>query len=197
MCSIGRTGGGARAAPVSATGRRAGGRFDVDRVRGHDKMHRDACSASRAGPHTPQWSRTTPREARAGVHLLLRLLPEPRCIGARGPHLRCASRGSARLFQPPSYCSGAERFRGSCLQTRSEDMDAIETATQTEPGVPREGIGTGRRRVGGKPEIQSSSEDELSVRCVDRVQEMRSGRGRRTGRGRGRGRGRGIRRAGK
>ena len=116
MCSIGRRGVGARAAPVSATGRRAGGRFDVDRVRGHDKMHRDACSASRAGPHTPQWSRTTPREARAGVHLLLRLLPEPRCIGARGPHLRCASRGSARLFQPPSYCSGAQfSFRPSLV----------------------------------------------------------------------------------
>jgi hypothetical protein len=40
VCSMGRAGGGARAAPVSATGRRAGGRFDVDRVGGHDKMHR-------------------------------------------------------------------------------------------------------------------------------------------------------------
>jgi hypothetical protein len=55
-------------------------RFDVDRVRGHDKMHRDAYSFSRAGPHPPQWSRTTPGEARAGVHLLLRLLPEPRWV---------------------------------------------------------------------------------------------------------------------
>ena len=41
----------------------------------------------------------------------------------------------------------AERFRGPCLQTRSEEMDAIETATQTEPGMPRGGIGTDRRRV--------------------------------------------------
>ena len=94
-------------------------------------------------------------------------------------------------------------------------MDAIETVTQTEPGMTRGGIGTGRRWVGGKPEIQSGSEDELSARCVDRVLEMRrgtrsgsgtesgtesgrksaSGRGRRTRRGRGRGRGLG--RAGK
>ena len=29
-------------------------------------------------------------------------------------------------------------------------MDAIETATQTEPGMPRGGIGTDRRRVGGQ-----------------------------------------------
>ena len=48
VCSMGRRGGGARAAPVSATGGRAGGRFDVDRVRGHDKMHRDASSCSGA-----------------------------------------------------------------------------------------------------------------------------------------------------
>jgi len=65
-------------------------------------------------------------------------------------------------------------------------MDAIETATQTEPGMPRGGIGAGRRRVGGKPEMQSGSEDELSARCVDR------GR-----RGKGKGRGRGIGTAGK
>jgi hypothetical protein len=48
VCSMGRRGGGARAAPVSAMGGRAGGRFDVDRVRGHDKMHRDASSCSGA-----------------------------------------------------------------------------------------------------------------------------------------------------
>ena len=47
-------------------------------------------------------------------------------------------------------------------------MDAIETATQTEPRMPRGGVGTGWRRVGGKPEIQSGSEVELSARCVDR-----------------------------
>ena len=43
-------------------------------------MHRDASSCSRAGPHPPQWPRTTPGGARAGVHLLLRLLPEPRWV---------------------------------------------------------------------------------------------------------------------
>ena len=43
-------------------------------------------------------------------------------------------------------------------------MDVIETATETELGMMRGGIGTGRRRVGGsKPEIQIGSEDELSV----------------------------------
>ena len=62
-------------------------------------------------------------------------------------------------------------------------MDAIETATQTEPGMPRGGIGTDRRRVGGKPEIQSGSEDELSARCVDRVQEVRIGSGTGSGNG--------------
>jgi len=54
-------------------------------------------------------------------------------------------------------------------------MEAIETATQTEPRMPRGGIGTGRRGVGGgEPETHSSSEDEQPVRCVDRVLELRS-----------------------
>ena len=62
-------------------------------------------------------------------------------------------------------------------------MYAIETATQTELGMPRGGIGTGWRRVGGKPEIQSGSEDELSARCVDRVQEVRTESGTGSGNG--------------
>jgi hypothetical protein len=35
-------------------------------------------------------------------------------------------------------------------QTRSEEMDAIETGTQTEPRMPRGGIGPGTRGVGGE-----------------------------------------------
>ena len=99
MCSMGRAGGGARAAPVSATGRRAGGRFDVDRVGGHDMMHRDASSCSRAGPHPPQWPRTTPGGARAGVHLLLRLLPEPRWV--RKDRISARVAGQRACFNRP------------------------------------------------------------------------------------------------
>ena len=46
-----------------------------------------------------------------------------------------------------------------------------------------EGRDRDRQETGlGKPEIQSGSEDELSARCVDRVQEVRTGSG--TGSGR-------------
>ena len=80
VCSMGRRGGGARAAPVSVTDGRAGGRFDVERAR-QDAQGRILLQSR--SPHPPQWPRTTSGGAREGVHLLPRPHPEPRC-GARG-----------------------------------------------------------------------------------------------------------------
>jgi hypothetical protein len=70
---------------------------------------------------------------------------------------------------------------GTGTATRSEEMDVmVETETQTEPRMG--GIRTDMRGVGAETETRSRK-DELSARCVDRVLEMRSGRGRGRGRG--------------
>jgi hypothetical protein len=65
---------------------------------------------------------------------------------------------------------------GHCNKERGNGRE--ETETQTEPMMGW--IGTDMRGVGAETETQSSSEEELSARCVDRVLEMR--RGRRRGR---------------
>ena len=66
-----------------------------------------------------------------------------------------------------------ECAHGARRQTRSEEMDAIETETQTEPWMPRGGIGPGTRGVGGETDTQTGSKDELSASCIDRVLKMR------------------------
>jgi len=97
VCSMGRAGGGARAAPVSATGRRAGGRFDVDRVGGHDKMHRTHPPAVAQARILPSGPAPHPG-GRERVFI---------CSSAcfQSPEVREDRIRSARLFQPPSYCS--------------------------------------------------------------------------------------------
>ncbi len=76
---------------------RAGGRYDVDRVTGHDKKHMDGSSCSRAAaassPVVPHHTRGPGRE-RVSI-----------------------SRGleeTVRLFQPPLYCSSCTTWVGIC-----------------------------------------------------------------------------------
>ncbi len=83
-----------------------------------------------------------------------RMCPSTVCLR---PSVRCACRCRRSMTPSPRpalpcvyrYRRLRNVFGGPC-QTRSEEMDAIETATQTEPRMPRGGVGTGWRRVGGQ-----------------------------------------------
>jgi hypothetical protein len=95
-------------------------------------MHRDASSCSRAGPHPPQWPRTTPGGARAGVHLLLRLLPEPRWV--REDRISARVAGQRACFNRP--CTALTLLLYSSLFTaRSDNYGVGWRGRWHEPGA--------------------------------------------------------------